>query len=111
MGLVVGALGIGGVRVKRDDREPVHGRRIRILGDAKVVVAVDDLQWFDLDSLLLLESLFRARDAPPVLFLATLRPDTAGEDALRALDATNTRSELSIGAESMRSRSTPSVST
>jgi tetratricopeptide (TPR) repeat protein len=47
----------------------------------RVVVTIDDLQWADADSFLLLRELLRGAGAPPVLVLATVR----GED--EALEA------------------------
>ncbi|HEX4458721.1 MAG TPA: AAA family ATPase, partial [Polyangia bacterium] len=42
-----------------------------------LVLAVDDLQWADADSLALLGELMRAPDAPTLLLVATLRTDSA----------------------------------
>ncbi len=39
-----------------------------------VVIAIDDLQWADADSLALLGEILRPPDAPPLLLIATLRP-------------------------------------
>jgi serine/threonine protein kinase/AAA+ ATPase superfamily predicted ATPase/tetratricopeptide (TPR) repeat protein len=44
-----------------------------------LVIAIDDLQWTDKDSLVLLEELFGGRDAPPVLLVATVREMPEGE--------------------------------
>lgn len=41
--------------------------------DQRVVITIDDLQWTDADSLLLLQELLRAPAAPPLLFIATMR--------------------------------------
>jgi tetratricopeptide (TPR) repeat protein len=48
----------------------------------RVVVTIDDLQWADDDSLLLLRELLAPPDAPAVLLVATVRP--SGLDAVRA---------------------------
>jgi hypothetical protein len=48
------------------------------------VITIDDLQWADADSFLLLRELFRGAGAPPVLVLATVRGDDPAADALAA---------------------------
>jgi tetratricopeptide (TPR) repeat protein len=45
----------------------------RVARGRRLVVAIDDLQWADGDSLALLAEVLRAPDAPPLLFLATVR--------------------------------------
>lgn len=45
----------------------------RISNHYRLVLVVDDLQWTDADSLNLLREILRPPDAPPLLFLATLR--------------------------------------
>jgi hypothetical protein len=47
----------------------------RLAGRWRLVVAIDDLQWADADSLALLDELVHAANAPPLLLVATLRPD------------------------------------
>ncbi|HEY2512653.1 MAG TPA: protein kinase [Polyangiaceae bacterium] len=67
-------------------REQAFGELERLLGalveDRTLVVFVDDLQWADQDSLLLLDRLLRA-DAPRFLFVATVR--TGGSAAWEGL--------------------------
>jgi eukaryotic-like serine/threonine-protein kinase len=50
---------------------------LRVSAGRSIVVAIDDLQWADADSLALLADLLRAPGAPPLLFVATVR--AAGE--------------------------------
>jgi hypothetical protein len=52
-----------------------------IARNRRVVVAIDDLQWADADSFLLLRELLRGADAPRVLVLATVR-NVEGADAM-----------------------------
>lgn len=51
----------------------------RIAGQRRLVIAIDDLQWSDRDSLSLLADLVQPPDAPPVLVVATVRTTTDGE--------------------------------
>jgi tetratricopeptide (TPR) repeat protein len=54
--------------------------------DARVVLTIDDLQWADADSFLLLRELLRGAHAPAILVLATVRSDDAAlESALEGL--------------------------
>lgn len=46
---------------------------------APVVVAIDDLQWADADSMALLTTVLQPPEAPPFLLLATLRTSTTSE--------------------------------
>jgi tetratricopeptide (TPR) repeat protein len=50
------------------------------------VIVIDDLQWADEDSLALLAEILRPPEAPPLLFVATLRPTSAGGAAEAAAD-------------------------
>ena len=50
----------------------------RIADRAPLVVWIDDLQWSDEDSPLLVSELLRGGDAPAMLLLASRRPDTEG---------------------------------
>ncbi len=45
----------------------------RIADRHRFIVHIDDLQWTDLDSMLLLDSILRATDAPPMLFVGSYR--------------------------------------
>jgi len=77
----------------RDDGEPQEQRRrmfesLRALLGAvaatrRVVITIDDLQWADADSFLLLRELLRGPDAPAVLVLATVRA-ARGDDITAA---------------------------
>src|SRR5690606_35180651 len=60
--------------------------------EAPVVLAIDDLQWADKDSLALLDELTAGGSAPPLLVVATMRPEgtlgplAQGERDLRVMD-------------------------
>jgi hypothetical protein len=57
----------------------------------RVVITIDDLQWADADSFLLMRELFRGTDAPPILVLATVRGDDVPfEEALDGLSVERT---------------------
>ena len=55
-----------------------------IAGSRRLVLFIDDLQWADADSLLLLRELLRREAAPPMLFIAAIRPEGTGGDELAA---------------------------
>jgi tetratricopeptide (TPR) repeat protein len=60
--------------------------------DGRVVLTIDDLQWADADSFLLLRELLRGAHAPPILVLATVRSDDpALELALEGLPLERTQ--------------------
>ena len=64
-----------------------------IAGIAPLVVVLDDLQWADRSSLLLLDFLVRSRRAVPLLVMAAYRPDELDDEArvrLASLAATGT---------------------
>lgn len=54
----------------------------RLADDRTVVLAIDDLQWGDLDSGLLLLELFQPPSPPPLLLIASFRSDEAEHSAL-----------------------------
>ncbi len=75
---------IASAPVQRDELVEPQEQRRRMFGmlrqllaaisaDRRVVIAIDDLQWADADSFLLLRELLRGQGAPRVLVLATAR--------------------------------------
>ncbi|NVB83279.1 MAG: protein kinase [Kofleriaceae bacterium] len=63
----------------------------RVARKRRVAITIDDLQWADADSFLLLRELLRGGDAPPLLVLATARvEDAALEDHLDGLSVGRT---------------------
>jgi eukaryotic-like serine/threonine-protein kinase len=52
-----------------------------------LIVVVDDLQWIDEDSLTLLQALMRPPHSPPLLFLATVRIESPGQEPDEVLPA------------------------
>ena len=66
----------GATDARRIRRRSVQAMR-ELLGHLRrkqpVIVAIDDLQWGDIDSISLLGEIFAASDSPPVLVLCTYR--------------------------------------
>ncbi len=60
-------------------REVLH----RLASRRRLVLAIEDWQWADADSLVLARDLIRHRDSPPMLFVLTARPSTDPETAAR----------------------------
>ncbi len=60
-------------------REVLH----RLASRRRLVLAIEDWQWADADSLVLARDLIRHRDSPPMLFVLTARPSTDAESAAR----------------------------
>jgi eukaryotic-like serine/threonine-protein kinase len=68
-------------------RDPLEQRRrmfmafrrllVALTGRARVLLVIDDLQWADADSFLLLRELLRGAEAPRLLVVATVRGDDA----------------------------------
>lgn len=76
---------IAAVASQRDLRDRVFGALrellVRLARRHTLVLAIDDLQWADEDSLALLAEIVRPPEAPPLLLVATLRPPGAGGNA------------------------------
>jgi len=59
----------------------------QLCAERPLVLAIDDLQWADTESFLLLRALLEGEQAPPLFVLATLRPrDEQDEDVAQQLD-------------------------
>ena len=96
--------------VRDEAMEPQEQRRrmfrtlrqllVAIAANRRVVIAIDDLQWADADSFLLLRELLRGADAPNVLVLATARqvddPETMPVEGIidELADVTVVRTQL-----------------
>ncbi|HEY5950300.1 MAG TPA: AAA family ATPase [Kofleriaceae bacterium] len=72
----------GAAPAQRDLRDRVFGALrellVRLARRHTIVLAIDDLQWADEDSLALLAEIVRPPEAPPLLLLATLRAPGGG---------------------------------
>jgi eukaryotic-like serine/threonine-protein kinase len=82
-------------RAARDEvKEPHELRRLSfgalrevlagLAAAGRIVITIDDLQWADADSFLLLRELLRGDDAPAVLILATVRGGAGEADEIAA---------------------------
>ncbi len=96
---------------ERDDLglDPAHARRRafaalrelwgRLADRSRLIVHIDDLQWTDLDSAVLLDAILRDADAPPLMLVGTFRTGSDREEGplSRLVDelATDPRVELS----------------
>src|SRR5690606_9130615 len=76
---------LAGIAAQRDLRDRVFGALrellVRLARRHTLVLAIDDLQWADEDSLALLAEIVRPPEAPPLLLVATLRPPGSGGNA------------------------------
>lgn len=69
----------------------------RLAQHYSLVVFIDDLQWGDPDSAVLLRSLFRGQDAPPIMWVGTYRREEASTSPLlRALGVPEAISDREI---------------
>jgi Cdc6-like AAA superfamily ATPase len=59
--------------------QALRGLLANICKQHRLVLFIDDLQWADQDSIVLLEELFSPPDPPPVLLIAALRSQNAGQ--------------------------------
>src|SRR3989449_5624517 len=105
------------VRADHDITSPLELRRCafealreilrRICADQPLVVWVDDLQWADPDSVLLLETLLGPPGPPPMLFVATLRTEEIEAQPLLRSMLQRARSEERRVGKECRSRWSP----
>ena len=67
----------------------------RLTAKSALVIVVDDLQWTDADSMSLLREVLRQPEAPPLLFIATVRVAArSGSGSLGALSPSRLEAEL-----------------
>lgn len=76
----------------------------RIADERRLVVWIDDLQWSDLDSVVLLDAVLRRPDAPAILLVCTFRsPSAVGNEPLvRFLEELEHREDAALGVERIR---------
>lgn len=67
------ALGLDPAQARRRAFKALRELWGRIADRSRFIVHVDDLQWTDLDSAILLDAILRAGDAPPMLFVGSYR--------------------------------------
>jgi tetratricopeptide (TPR) repeat protein len=67
------ALGLDPAQARRRAFKALRELWGRIADRYRFIVYVDDLQWTDLDSAILLDAILRAGDAPPMLFVGSYR--------------------------------------
>lgn len=71
--------------LRRRAFEALREMLARIASENPTVVIIDDLQWSDLDSVPLFETVLREPDSPAILLIAAYRADEAGNAVLREL--------------------------
>ncbi|MEO8706148.1 MAG: AAA family ATPase [Kofleriaceae bacterium] len=75
---------ISGIELRSRAFAALVGVLARVAASQPLLLFVDDLQWADPDSLLLLRELLHASHAPPLAFVASVRPEQATEIAKQA---------------------------
>jgi len=72
---------------------------LRLADRRRIVWAIDDLQWTDADSLVLLGEILGAAEAPPILVIATLRPidDAPKRELLGKIEALAPTRRVPVG--------------